>query len=315
VDPHDPPVITVPGAQTVNEDVDLYIEEISISDNDAGSANVQVNMSVQNGALTVATSISGGITSGQVTGNATDNVTITAPVSAINATLLDGAGLKYRGDLNFYGAETLTVVADDLGNTGAGGPMTDTETVDIFVIPLFDSGENLAVDEDAGPQTLAGWAPGLSVTGNDNASLFADAPAIDETTGDLTYTSAEDANGVATITLDTSDTFTITVNGVNDAPAITVPGDQSVDEDTDLVLGGISIADVDAGSSDVQVTLGVTTGGLTLATTVSGGVTSSQVSGNGTDTLTLTAPLGAINATLAAATGLVYSSYSDFNRF
>ena len=60
----------------------------------------------------------------------------------------------------------------------------------------------------------------------------------------------------------------ITVNAVNDAPVNTVPGPQSVNEDTALVFSAgngnqISISDVDAGASSVQVTLTATNGAIT----------------------------------------------------
>ena len=55
----------------------------------------------------------------------------------------------------------------------------------------------------------------------------------------------------------TPNTFTITVTAVNDAPVNTVPGAQSVAEDTNLSLTGLSISDVDAGSATITTTLSV----------------------------------------------------------
>ena len=70
---------------------------------------------------------------------------------------------------------------------------------------------------------------------NDNNALFGTQPAI-AANGTLTYTLAANANGVATVTVDALDnggtanggdatsgtqTFTITVTAVNDAPAFT----------------------------------------------------------------------------------------------
>ena len=46
-----------------------------------------------------------------------------------------------------------------------------------------------------------------------------------------------------------SDTVAITVTAANDAPVNTVPGAQSVAEDTNLSLAGLSVSDVDAGSA------------------------------------------------------------------
>src|SRR4030095_9246622 len=49
-----------------------------------------------------------------------------------------------------------------------------------------------------------------------------------------------DANGAAD-----SDTVAITVTAMNDAPVNTVPGAQTVNEDTALSIAGVSVSDVD----------------------------------------------------------------------
>jgi hypothetical protein len=49
-----------------------------------------------------------------------------------------------------------------------------------------------------------------------------------------------------------------------------------------------------------------------VATAISAGVTTSQVTGNGTASVTITAPLAAINATLAGAAGLTYTPGASF---
>ena len=61
------------------------------------------------------------------------------------------------------------------------------------------------------------------------------------------------------------------------------------------------------------MTLVVTNGTVALSTAVSGGITSSQVTGNGTASVTITAPLAAIDATLADANGLTYTPTSDYS--
>ena len=58
-------------------------------------------------------------------------------------------------------------------------------------------------------------------------------------------------------------TRNIAVTAVNDAPVNTVPGPQTGIEDTDFVFStangnAISVADVDAGSNSIQVTLAAT---------------------------------------------------------
>ena len=114
--------------------------------------------------------------------------------------------------------------------------------------------------EDSGVQTVPGWATAISagpsdesaqvltftVTNNTNAALFSAGPAVNATTGNLTYTPAANAFGTATITLRLDDdggvlnggvnqsatqTFVITVTNVNDAPSFTPGANQTVNED------------------------------------------------------------------------------------
>ena len=127
--------------------------------------------------------------------------------------------------------------------------------------------------EDAGAQTVTTWATSISagpasesaqavefLVSNDNASLFNVAPAIADD-GTLTYTPAANANGSATITVSLHDnggtasggtdasasqTFTIRVNAVNDAPT-TSNGSLTTDEDT-TKDGTLSATDIDSAS-------------------------------------------------------------------
>ena len=83
---------------------------------------------------------------------------------------------------------------------------------------------------------------------NSNNGLFAVQPAI-AANGDLTYTPADDANGLAIVTVSVTDnggvandgddtspnsTFNIDVTLVNDEPAFTVGADEAVLEDAGL---------------------------------------------------------------------------------
>ena len=83
----------------------------------------------------------------------------------------------------------------------------------------------------------------------------------------------------------------VTVNAVNDPPLNSVPAPQATDEDTPLVFnagGGnlISISDVDAGGSPVEVTLNGTNGLITLNGTT--GLTFSTGDGSDDPTLVFT---------------------------
>src|SRR5437764_1420343 len=103
-------------------------------------------------------------------------------------------------------------------------------------------------------------------------------------------------------TLSDTDTVAITVTAVNDAPVNVVPAAQSVAEDTNISITGLSISDVDAGSAtDIMTTLWVLHGTLTVLS--AGGA---AVSGSGTGSVTLTGTVAQINTTLAAANIVVY---------
>ena len=126
--------------------------------------------------------------------------------------------------------------------------------------PTFEATDPPAVLEDAGPQTVNSFAtfdPGDPSESNQNVlayhvtsvsrpELFSSEPSID-LFGNLTYTPAADEFGTSTFVVTVQDdggtvdggidtsapqTFTITVNPVNDAPTFALAGDVSVNEDT-----------------------------------------------------------------------------------
>jgi hypothetical protein len=162
---------------------------------------------------------------------------------------------------NANGSATVTVTAQDNGGTALGGNDTSapqTSSITVTAVndpPSFVKGADQTVNEDAGPQTVSGWATSISagpadesgqtvsfVVTNDNNALFSAQPAV-SSTGTLTYTPAANAFGSATVTIYAQDngggsntspsqTFTITVNSVNDAPSFTSGGNVTVDEDS-----------------------------------------------------------------------------------
>jgi hypothetical protein len=185
---------------------------------------------------------------------------------------------------------------------------------------------NMAVNISAGPANESGQTFAFTVTNNNNA-LFSVQPAISPA-GTLTFTSAPDANGVATVSVtlkdnggtanggqDTSVTqqFTITVNAVNDAPVNTVPGAQQVTENNTLTFStananAISIADVDAGGGAVRETLTATNGVITLGSTA--GLAFTVGDGTADPTMTFTGTVASINAALQGMTFVPTSGFS-----
>ena len=152
------------------------------------------------------------------------------------------------------------------------------------------------------------------------ASLVAANAALDGLSylGDLNY------NGGDLVTISVDDlgntgfggpgtdlrTIAITVIAVNDPPVADVPDDLVVNEDTDLAVTGLHVADLDIGgdAADIRVRLTVIRGTLTLATT--DGVTFSEGGGADEDKMTFEGTLNAINAALAVVT---YRGAENFN--
>ena len=108
-----------------------------------------------------------------------------------------------------------------------------------------------------------------------------------------------------------TDTVAITVLPVNDAPVNTVPGAQTINEDTALVFSGakrITVSDVDAGTNPVQVTLTASQGTVTLAGTT--GLTFSTGDGAADAVMTFTGTLADINTAL---NNLSFQPLANFN--
>jgi hypothetical protein len=97
------PTITAPGAQTADENVDLAISGISVSD--SASNNLTATLQVSYGTLTLGTTT--GLT---VSGNGSGSVILTGSIPDLNAAL---ASLVYLGGPGFVGDDTLSLTASD----------------------------------------------------------------------------------------------------------------------------------------------------------------------------------------------------------
>ena len=135
------------GGGGTDEDTPLTITGITITDVDAGGDTIEVSLSVANGSL--ALNDTAGL--GLIDGDGSDGtLSVTGSQAAINAALANG--LVYTPDANFNGTDTLTVVADDLGHNGTGGPLVTTASAEITVNAVNDApvagGDSAATDED-----------------------------------------------------------------------------------------------------------------------------------------------------------------------
>jgi len=158
---NDAPVLTVPGARTVNEDTDLPLTGLSIADVDAGSAPLRLTLSVGHGKVTLGSTTGLTVTAGA---NGTGTLTVEGTLADLNAAL---ATARYRGASNYNGADTLQVSADDLGNGTPTAALTDTRTVAITVTPVNDA-PVAAADSFTTPYQTPILIPSATLLANDS---------------------------------------------------------------------------------------------------------------------------------------------------
>ncbi|MEO8629235.1 MAG: SBBP repeat-containing protein, partial [Betaproteobacteria bacterium] len=155
------------------------------------------------------------------------------------------------------------------------------------------------------------------VTGNGSANatmtFTGTVTSINLALNGLQFGPAANFNGTASLQLVTSDqgntgsggplsttsSVTITVNGVNDRPINNVPGPQSSAQNGTLIFSAangnaITVSDVDAGSTPLQVTLTANHGIVTVMAIGS----LAMISGSGTATVTLSGNLNELNSAL-----------------
>ncbi|WP_148140612.1 retention module-containing protein [Aeromonas sp. YN13HZO-058] len=151
---NDEPINVLPTTpQVAQEDQPFVIHGLQVKDVDAGSSPIEVRLSVEHGSLNLVAG--SGVT---VTGNGSGMLVLSGPLDAINA-LLSG-GVTYKGEQDFNGQDRLTMVTNDLGNSGSGGALSDTDVVAIEVQPVNDAPVNqlpgsMTVKED-GSLSLSG---------------------------------------------------------------------------------------------------------------------------------------------------------------
>ncbi len=171
---NDAPVNTVPGPQSTNEDTAKVFSsgngnQISVADVDLGANPIKITLTATNGTLTLASTAGLSFTTGDGTADAT--MVFTGLLANVNTAL---NGMSFTPTLDFNGAASLQIVSDDQGSTGTGGPLTDTDTVNITVNAQNDApvvtttAGSLAYTEND-PATAID--PGLTVTDVDSANL------------------------------------------------------------------------------------------------------------------------------------------------
>ncbi len=190
----------------------------------------------------------GGGESQSIAVTASSNNTALIPNPAVSYASADATGsLSYTPVANVSGSAVITVTVQDNGGTANGAADTITRTFNVVVSEMNDAPTIAAIpnpapfNEDAPAQVVL--LSGISAGPNESQLLIITAASSDPTlipnpavtyaspsaTGSLTFTPSPNAFGDITITVSVDDgqatdhtatqTFTISVNPVNDAPS------------------------------------------------------------------------------------------------
>lgn len=182
--------------------------------------------------------------------------------------------------------------------------------------PLDGAAEVLSADTSGTSLTATFSAGRLMVSGNDTLAAYQrvlrtvrynNTSVAPDTTSRTLVVTAND--GLAD---STPAQITIAVQAVNQTPSLTHPATFLAAENSRSLLSGLAVADVDIGSGHLRFELRVEQGTLTFNPAVAGGLEADQIQGNGTSSVTVNAPLSAINTSLSSSNGLIYQGNVDF---
>jgi hypothetical protein len=212
---NDAPIVNVPGPLIASEDTPKAITGISITDKDVSETNapnnvVSISLTVLHGSLHLTNA---GL--GNITGNDSNNVLITGNLFGVNTIL---GTLLYTPTNNYNGPDTLTIVGNDLGHTGATGPLTDQKAIDINVVSVNNRPTNPTnVDFfDISEDVPSAGNPGRMVSAivTDSGSTDPDSPSLG-----IAITDANNPNGIWEFSRDTGISWN-PIGPVSDANAL-----------------------------------------------------------------------------------------------
>ncbi|MFC5695328.1 DUF4347 domain-containing protein [Pseudomonas sp. GCM10022186] len=194
-------------------------------------------------------------------------------------------------------------VSEDVATAITGISFSDLDAGSSSVTVTLSVAAGSLSATSGGGVTVGGTASALTLTGsigNINAFIAGSnlgyTTALNSTAGVTLTVTIDDNGNTGGAPRSDSESVTLSVTAVNDAPNITAPGSSSVTEDIPQALTGISFSDVDAGSGVVSVQFSVAPGSGSLSATSAAGVT---VLGSGTGSLSLSGTLADINAFIA----------------
>ncbi|WP_333698368.1 Ig-like domain-containing protein [Kordiimonas lacus] len=195
----DPSMSDLPTSIDVTEDVasNIDLSAATFSDPDSGSNVITLSLAVEAG--TLAASDTGGVT---VADSGTAQITLTGTVSNLDTYLNTSSSIQYTSAENDDTSTTLTIVANDGGNTGYGGG-TDVVvgTTTLNIAAINDDPTATGVDD-----VFVSGAEGQSISVDMSGVVLAD---VDANGAELTL--SFDVLGEGGLTL--SDGADVTVSG------------------------------------------------------------------------------------------------------
>ncbi len=329
---NDGPVNSVPGAQTTPEDTGIIFSSangnaISIVDVDSGTNSIRVTLGVTSGRLTLASTSNLSFTVGDGTNDAT--MTFTGRLSAVNTAL---AGLSFAPTSNMNGSATLTISTNDLGNTGSGGSLSDTDNVALTITAVNDAPVNHmpASQTATGGSVLnlgSGVGTAISVSDIDagnsplRVTLSASVGTLTlATTAGLTFISGDGNADSSMVFEGTQTAINTALDGMDYNPPLLLLGNANIDittsdkgatgaggakTDSDTLIVGVSPANQPPVNSVPGAQTMVEDGNLVFSSTGGNGISIDDPdSGSGLIRVTLTASTGLLS--LANTGGLTF---------
>jgi len=235
---NDAPVLSIIGGQITDEDVTLTGLLVEFTDADpSDSHTISVLSSDPNVSAVVSGNTSGSTYdlvpaanwhgSTQITVSVTDNGTGTLSDEEIYTLLVNPIN-----DAPVLVAQSDQAVDEDNSLVGLSVVFSDADASDLHTISVSSDDSNVTI---------------ANLSGHISGSLYDLVPAADwNGTAEITVSVIDNGTGA----LSDDETFTFTVNSINDAPVLTDIGAQSTDEDINLT--GLAVVFSDSDASDAH---------------------------------------------------------------
>ena len=321
---NDTPVVNVASGQTISDTAAHAISGVGFTDGASGTS-VTATVTAQHGTLN--------FTGGGITGNGSGSVTISGTASAVNTIL---GTLSYTTTATATGLDTISVTVNDGATTLVGGAKSATNTflVDLIgndaptlslasaqslsdlnahalsgigITDAYSGGTVTATIQDTTGHLHATSAAGLTVAGDNTASLTLSGTlsVVNTALGTLTYSATTSGADNVTISINDGGTTLIggakTTSGIvevsvagNDAPTVTVPTARTFNDTIQHAIGGVVVADT---YHNISVTATVTAQYGNLNFVNGGGA--AAIAGNDTGSVTITGSLSDVNIALS----------------